>query len=167
MNISFGSVLLLGWIAVIQGLAMQKRCILMSSRGSGSTPTTSSTKFQFRALKPIPGCGGYFISDMDDTNSRISSVFLAPTKMEVEQLENEDDMILLNVLPVPVRSDVELALRSAGSPNSAQQMVAKEIITSRDGGVSQLTLFYSLPCFLPHSTSSTLSVFSHMTPTVF
>ena len=137
--------LILCWMAVVQGLArtskrMQKRCILMSSRGSGSTPTTSSTSNKFRALKPIPGCGGYFIADADDTNARISSVFLAPTKMEVEQLDNEDDMILLNVLPVPVRSDVELALRAAGSINSAQQMVAKEIITSRDGGVCQLPL---------------------------
>ena len=131
--------LVIGWIVEIHGLTgaskrMKKPNLLMSSRGSGSIPSTS-TKFQFRALKPIPGCDGYFIADVDDPNSRVNSVYLAPTKLEVEEMENNaDDRILLNVLPVPVRSDVELALRAAGSANSAQQMVAKEIVTNRNGG---------------------------------
>ena len=112
--------------------------LLINSSNSSSSSSSSSngparTPSKFRSLRPIPSCTGVYISD----EQRISAVFLAPTRLETEQLGADgDDVLLLNILPVPVRSDVDSAIQVAAQPSSSASSAApaRDIITSRDGG---------------------------------
>ena len=102
--------------------------------GSSNPPQPAASKF--RSLRPIPSCSGVYVTD----GSRIDAAFLAPARMETEQAGTDtDDVLLLNILPVPVRSDVESAIQAAShaaatAAAATTTAFARDIITSRDGG---------------------------------
>ena len=71
----------------------------------------SPTKREYRSVSPIP-CSGVYTTP--DGSRRVSCAFLGLPKMKVESLDNGEGMLVSDIIPVPLREDLPLALAAAG-----------------------------------------------------
>ena len=121
---------------------------MASSAPKAERNELSKPKREFKTMRGMPCTGTYSTPN----GKKYVSAFLGLQRMETEKrvVNGQEEIIVFNVVPVPIRSDLEGGIQAAAGTLPASSLSAnhwsKGAITDRDGGFFDSLL--TLPFFV-------------------
>jgi hypothetical protein len=112
----------------------QTRCSVAMIRDNYGE-TNARPKRDFKTLQPIPCTGVFTLPD----GARSASVFLAPRKMQVEQYDDSGTVLVNDVLPILIKTDIESAMIAAGAETKTSSKSATSSALGREWSRGTLT----------------------------